>query len=112
MAALVRRTLAEVYTVPVLLVNDEISPPPSDIHFPGEPGLASSSWFSSFTCPGRELLGDKWHRFVLRTGCQTPNIQSESTDPNQWHDLILSSPTIGLLMGGALLPLYWWQYHC
>ena len=44
--------------------NEEISPSPSDSHFPGEPGLASSSWFSSFTCPRRELLGDKWHGFV------------------------------------------------
>jgi len=36
-------------------------------------------------------------------------METQSTDPNQWPDLILSSSITGLLMQGALFPLHWLQ---
>ena len=37
---------------------------------------------------------------------QSPEGNIKSTNPNHWSDLILSSPTTGLLTYGALLPLH------
>jgi len=37
---------------------------------------------------------------------------TQSTNPNQWPDLILSSSTSGLLMEGALICPHKFRWHC
>ena len=65
--------------------------------------------FSSFTCFGREPLRTSgtsclWVD-VLAVTWPSASRHSQSTEPSQWHGLILSSSTTRLLTERALLPL-------
>jgi len=48
-------------------------------HFPGQPVLAGSSWFSLFW---KTSFGDKWHRFWL-AGCSSYHPTNQQ--PNHWR---------------------------
>jgi len=66
----------------------------------------------------QEMVGWEWHQLdhvqIICTSLQTDNHAStsslsalnviQSTDPNRWPGLVLSSSATGLLRGGTLLP--------
>jgi len=71
---------------------------------PGEPDSASST-----SCPPSSLVTEKNVRrlvngvFMGQMSFQSPSHQHQSTDPNHWPRLILSSSTNRLLMEWTLL---------
>jgi len=82
--------------------------------FPGESGSSFPPRSFSVTCYGRELLGLVEHGFMGQMSflppdpqCQSTEDNTQSTNPNQWSDLILSSSAAVLLTEGALHPLHW-----
>ena len=85
--------LAEVCTVPMLLVNGMFFQPTCvcfNGSFPSEPGIVSYLSVSSAPCSRRESLDINGRVFVLTGYPSSHNQPYQSTDPNQWSGIILS----------------------
>jgi len=101
----------------LLVINTNCSCllPPLQQLFPGQPGLPSSPQVFFVHLFWKRTFGEKWHRLFIQAGrpsCHPTNSvkalkETQSTGPNQWPGLILSSFSTRLLTQGALLPLCW-----
>ena len=81
----------------------------------GDPVLSGSPSLSSSICPRRQSLGISGTGFTGHVTFLSPSqlyktmMETQSTDPNQWPGLIISSSTTGLLKEEVLLPLRWFS---